>query len=184
MPSDSTGVIAERYALALFELASDQGALDQVSADLSGLKTAIEECADLRRALKSMNLKRDTQARAIMAVTQAAGFSQLTTNFVGLLGKSRRLDALPAIINSFQQRLARHRGEVTADVTSAQALSDTQLANLTSTLNAAFGGKVGIHVTVDPSLLGGLVVKVGSRMVDSSVKSKLDNLKLAMKGVG
>ena len=184
MPSDSTGVIAERYALALFELADSQGSLDSVSTDLSGLQTAITECADLRRAITGLNLHRDTQAKAIMAVAQAAGFSQLTINFLGLLGQSRRLDALPAIITSFHERLARHRGEVTAKVGSAQPLSDAQLEALTASLKSAFGGKVAIDVDVDPSLLGGLVVKVGSRMVDSSVKSKLQNLKLAMKGVG
>ena len=184
MPSDSTGVIAERYALALFELANDQGSLDQVSTDLSGLQNAINECADLRRAITGLNLHRDTQARAIMAVAQAAGFSQLTINFLGLLGQSRRLDALPAIIVSFHERLARHRGEVTAKVGSAQPLSAAQMDDLTAALKTAFGGKVAINVTVDPSLLGGLVVKVGSRMVDSSVKAKLQNLKLAMKGVG
>jgi F-type H+-transporting ATPase subunit delta len=184
VPSDSTGVIAERYALALFELAEAQGSLDQVSTDLSGLNVAINECADLRRALSGLNLKRDTQAKAIMAVAQAAGFSQLTTNFVGLLGQSRRLDALPAIISSFHERLARHRGEVTAKVGSAQPLSAQQMETLTASLKSVFGGKVAIDVTVDPSLLGGLVVKVGSRMIDSSVKSKLQNLKLAMKGVG
>jgi len=184
VPSDSTGVIAERYALALFELANDQGSLDQVSTDLTGLQQAITECADLRRALTGLNLQRDTQARAIMAVAQAAGFSQLTINFVGLLGKSRRLDALPQIIVSFHERLARRRGEVTAKVGTAQPLSAAQMDTLTTALKTAFGGKVAIDVTVDPSLLGGLVVKVGSRMVDSSVKSKLQNLKLAMKGVG
>jgi len=184
VPSDSSGVIAERYALALFELADAQGALDQVASDLSSLKAAIIECADLRRALTSLNLRRDTQARAIMAVAHAAGFSQLATNFLGLLGKSRRLDALPAIITSFDERLARHRGEVTAKVGSARPLSDQQMESLTAALKTAFGGKVAIDVTVDPSLLGGLVVKVGSRMVDSSVRSKLQNLKLAMKGVG
>ena len=184
MPSDSTGVIAERYALALFELADTQGLLDNVSADLSGLKTAITECADLRRAITGLNLHRETQARAIMAVAKAAGFSQLTINFVGLLGESRRLDALPAIITSFQERLARHRGEVTAQVGAAQPLTAGQMDALTAALKTAFGGKVAIDVTVDPTLLGGLVVKVGSRMVDSSVKSKLLNLKLAMKGVG
>lgn len=184
MPSDSTGVIAERYALALFELAETQGSLDPVSTDLSGLKSAISECDDLRRAITGLNLHRETQANAIMAVAKAAGFTQLTINFLGLLGKSRRLDALPAIITSFQERLARHRGEVTAKVGTAQPLSDVQMETLTAALKTAFGGKVAIDVTVDPSLLGGLVVKVGSRMVDSSVKAKLQNLKLAMKGVG
>ncbi len=184
MPSDSTGVIADRYALALFELANDHGALDQVSTDLTSLNVAINECADLRRALTGLNLKRDTQAKAIMAVALAAGFSQLTINFLGLLGKSRRLDALPAIILSFHERLARYRGEVTAKVSAAQALSDPQIESLTASLKSVFGAKVAFDVTVDPSLLGGLVVKVGSRMIDSSVKSKLQNLKLAMKGVG
>jgi F-type H+-transporting ATPase subunit delta len=184
VPSDSIGVIAQRYALALFELAQTQGSLDQVSSDLSDLKTAIAECDDLRRALIGQSLPRDVQGKAIIAVAKAAGLSQLTINFIGVLGEGRRLDALLPIIASFQERLAAHRGEVTAHVGAAQPMSPEQIEQLTAALKTVFGAKVAFDVTLDPALIGGLVVKVGSRMIDSSVSSKLQNLKLAMKGVG
>ena len=184
MPSETIGVIAERYATALFELADAQSALDQVAGDLQTLKALIRECADLRRVVDSPVLSRAEQGAAIAAVAKAAGFSELTTKFLGLASKNRRLFTLPGVIASYLGRLAARRGEKSASVASAVALSPAQQDALVSALKTAFGGNVAVDVKVDPSLLGGLVVQVGSRMVDSSLKTKLQHLKLAMKGVG
>lgn len=184
MPSETTGVIAERYALALFELADSQSALDAVAGDLTALKAMIADSADLRRLLSSAALTREQQSKGIVAVAQGAQFGALTLNFLGVLAHNRRLDILEGAINSFLVRLAARRGEVSAKVASAQPLTQAQFDSLTASLKSAFGGNVAFDVTVDPSLLGGLVVKVGSRMVDSSLKTKLQHLKLAMKGVG
>jgi ATP synthase, F1 delta subunit len=184
VPSESIGVIAERYATALFELAESQGALDQVAGDLKTLKAMIGESADLRRLLDSPVLTRNETGKAVAALAEAAKFSGLTANFLGLLAKNRRLFSLPGIIGAYLGRLAAKRGELSAQVASAVPLTKAQLDALSSTLKTAFGGAVTVDVTVDPSLLGGLVVRVGSRMVDSSLKTKLQHLKLAMKGVG
>lgn len=184
MPSETIGVIAERYATALFELAESQNALDQVAGDLKTLKTMIRDSADLARLIDSPVLSRAEQGKAIVALAQAAQFSPLTTNFLGLAAKNRRLFALAGMIEAFLGRLAAKRGEVSAKVASAVPLSQAQLETLVSTLKTTFGGNVAVDVNVDPGLLGGLVVKVGSRMVDSSLRTKLQHLKLAMKGVG
>ncbi|MBI3444930.1 MAG: F0F1 ATP synthase subunit delta [Magnetospirillum sp.] len=184
MPSESLGVIAARYALALFELADSSGALDQVAGDLKTLQAMLRESADLRRVVDSPVLSRSDQGKAIAAVAKAAGFSELTTKFLGLAAKNRRLFTLDGVIASYLGRLAARRGEQSASVASAVALTPAQQDALVSALKTAFGGNVAVDVKVDPSLLGGLVVQVGSRMVDSSLKTKLQHLKLAMKGVG
>lgn len=184
MPSETIGVIAERYATALFDLADAQGVLDQVAGDLKTLKVLLDESADLRRLIGSPVLSRIEQGKAVAALAAKAGFAQATTNFLGLAAKNRRLFVLPGIIASYLGRLAARRGEVAATVETAVALSEAQINSLTSTLKTAFGGNVAVEVAVDPALLGGLVVRVGSRMVDSSLKTKLQHLKLAMKGVG
>jgi len=184
VPSETIGVIAQRYATALFELAESQGALDQVAGDLKTLKAMVRDSADLRRLLDSPVLTRAETGKAIAALAQAAKFSGLTANFLGLLAKNRRLFTLVGVIDAYLGRLAPKRGEVAAQVASAVPLSQAQQDALASTLKTAFGGNVAVEVTVDPALLGGMVVKVGSRMVDSSLKTKLQHLKLAMKGVG
>lgn len=184
MPSESIGVIAERYATALFELAENQGALDQVAGDIKTLKSMIRESADLNRLLDSPVLTRSEQGKAVKALADAAEFGGLTANFLGLVAQNRRLFALPGILEAFLKRLAAHRGEISAQVASAVPLSQAQLDSLVSSLKSTFGGGVAVEASVDPELLGGLVVKVGSRMVDSSLRTKLQHLKLAMKGVG
>lgn len=184
MPSETIGVIAERYATALFELAESQGALDQVAGDLKTLKAMVRASADLRRLLDSPVLTRAETGKAIAALAEAAKFASLTANFLGLLAKNRRLFSLIGVIDAYLGRLAAKRGEVSAHVASAVPLSQAQQDALVSSLKSAFGGNVAVDVTVDPALLGGMVVKVGSRMVDSSLKTKLQHLKLAMKGVG
>lgn len=184
MPSETIGVIAERYATALFELAESQGALDQVAGDLKTLKAMVRASADLRRLLDSPVLTRAETGKAIAALAEAAKFSPLSANFLGLLAKNRRLFSLIGVIDAYLGRLAAKRGELSANVASAVPLSQAQQDALVSSLKSAFGGNVAVDVTVDPALLGGMVVKVGSRMVDSSLKTKLQHLKLAMKGVG
>ncbi|HLO78369.1 MAG TPA: F0F1 ATP synthase subunit delta [Magnetospirillum sp.] len=184
MPSETIGVIAERYATALFDLAESQGALDQVAGDLKALKTMVRDSADLQRLLDSPVLTRAESGKAIAALAEAAKFAQLTANFLGLLAKNRRLFTLVGVIDAYLGRLAAKRGELSANVASAVPLSQAQQDALVSSLKSAFGGNVAVDVSVDPALLGGMVVKVGSRMVDSSLKTKLQHLKLAMKGVG
>ncbi|MGH6967510.1 MAG: F0F1 ATP synthase subunit delta [Stellaceae bacterium] len=186
MASEATSVagLAERYAAALFDLADERKALDAVAGDLTRIRGMIDESADLRRMIRNPVLQRNEQARAIGAVGERAEFNSLTRNFLGLLARNRRLFALPEMIQGFLQILAERRGEVTAQVIAAQELSATQRQAVDEHLRQAVGGKVAVDFRVDPSLLGGLVVKVGSRMVDASLKSKLARLALAMKGAG
>jgi len=183
--SASTGVsgLADRYAAALFDLADERKDLDTVAADLRRLRDMISESADLRRLVRSPVLSRVEQARAIGAIAESAGLSQLTRNFLGLIAQHRRLFALPAMIDAYLAQLAARRGEVTAQVVAAQPLTPAQEAAVNEQLRKAVGSKVAVEVRVDPSLLGGMIVKVGSRMVDASVRSKLQRLQFAMKGV-
>lgn len=185
MATGTTGLsaISERYAAALFDLADEQKQLDPVADDLRGLKDLFAGSADLRRFVGSPLIARDQQAAAMAAVMQRAGVADLTRRFVGVVAGHRRLFALPAMIDAYLELLARRRGEVTAKVSSAQALSDTQTEALEASLKAAIGQAVAVDYDVDPDLIGGLVVRVGSRMVDSSLRTKLSKLQLAMKGV-
>jgi F-type H+-transporting ATPase subunit delta len=180
--SGTTGLGA-RYATALYELADEHKALDAVAGDLRALRGLIDESADLKRLIRSPVLTRAEQGKAIAALAERAGFQGLVRNILGLMAKNRRLFVLPDVINAYLSELAARRGEVTAQVISAQALSDAQRAALDERLRRAIGGKVAIETRVDPSLLGGLIVKLGSRMVDASLSSKLHRLQLAMKGV-
>ena len=185
MAAEAKGVsgLADRYAAALFDLADERKALDAVAADLQGLRAMLRDSGDLRRLIRSPVLTREEQGRAITALAEKAGIAALTRNFLGLLAQNRRLFALPEMIESYLHRLAERRGEVTAHVVAAQELSPAQREAVNEQLRKAVGRKVAVDIEVDPSLLGGLVVKVGSRMVDASLKSKLHRLQLAMKGV-
>lgn len=185
MASEAAGTkgLAERYAVALYDLADEQKALDAVAGDLRGLRSLIDESADLRRLIRSPVLARADQGRAMAALAERAGFQPLLRNLLGLLARNRRLFVLPEVIGAYLARLATRRGEVTAEVISAQDLSSAQREALDERLRRAIGGKVAIELRVDPSLLGGLIVKLGSRMVDASLSSKLYRLQLAMKGV-
>ena len=184
MTSEATGTIAERYAAALFELAEQGSALDLVAADLRAFKAMVADSADLRRLLKSPVLGRVAQEKAIIAVAGGAQFGALTQNFLGLVARNRRLYAVEGMITAFLARLAAKRGEVTARVASAVPLAEPQIAAIGTALKAAIGSTVTVETTVDPALLGGLVVQVGSRMVDGSLRTKLQHLQFAMKGVG
>ena len=176
--------LSGRYATALFELADEEKALDDVASDLASVGVMIEESDDLQRLIRSPIISRDDQLDAMDAVLEAAGVSRLTRNFIGVVTRNRRLFGLPGMIKDYQALLAAARGEATAEVTSAQQLSDAQISAVEDSIKQAMGTKVAIDAKVDESLLGGLVVKVGSRMVDTSLKTKLSQLRLAMKGVG
>ena len=176
--------LAERYAAALYELADEGKALDRVAADLRSLARALDDSADLTRLIRSPVLGRQDQGRAIQAILDKMGADALTAKFLGLVAQNRRLFALPAMIRAYLAELARRRGEIAAEVTSAQALSAAEADAVTAALRQAVGAKVTVETRVDPSLLGGMVVRVGSRMVDSSLKTKLQKLELAMKGLG
>jgi F-type H+-transporting ATPase subunit delta len=168
----------------LFELAESGDQLDRVAADLTHLRAMIDGSADLRRLIRSPVIARQDQGRVMMALIQKAGMSDVVGRFVGLVAQNRRLFTLRAMIDAFLAKLAARRGETTAQVVSAQVLSDTQRRDIEAVLRQAVGNRVTIDARVDPTLLGGMIVKVGSRMVDSSLKTKLQQLKLAMMGVG
>lgn len=176
--------VAGRYASALYDLATEQNQLKPVEQGMTQLQALLNESADLRNMVRSPVLSADEQGKALAAVLEKAGIGGLTANFVKLIAKNRRLFTLPDMIKNFHTLTARGRGEMQAEVTSATALSDTQMQQLKETLKASVGKDVSIASHVDPSLLGGLIVKVGSRMIDSSLRTKLNNLKIAMKEVG
>jgi F-type H+-transporting ATPase subunit delta len=179
-----TKTLADRYATALYALAEERKALDQVADDLRGLDGMLVESSDFRRFIMSPVLSRDEQRKGIAAIAEKAALSQVTTNLLGLLASNRRLFALRGITSAFLSRLAAARGEMTAEVTSAKKLTEKQQSALSAALKQVVGKDVAIEAKVDPAVLGGLIVKVGSRMVDSSVRTKLLRLQLAMKGVG
>lgn len=176
--------VAERYARSLFELARDGSAIDQIGGDLDSFEALIAESEDLRRLVVSPVFSADEQFRAISAIVDRAGLQTLTGNFLKVVAQNRRLFVLPGIIRSYRQFAAAHRGETTAEVTSAHALTSEQERELKSSLKAVTGKDVALNVTVDPAILGGLVVKVGSRQIDTSLRTKLSSLKLALKEVG
>ena len=174
--------LAGRYALALFELAREQDALDAVAGDLRNLKALYDESADLRRLVRSPALTREEQGRGIDAIADKAGFSKLARQFLGLLAHKRRLFALPEVIEAFEVMLSRHRGEVSAEVISAVPLSEEQIGKIREQLSDTVGRSVSLATSVNAALLGGIVVRVGSRMIDASLRTKLHRLELAMKG--
>ncbi|XSG81850.1 MAG: F0F1 ATP synthase subunit delta [Methyloligella sp. ZOD6] len=178
-----TGV-AGRYALALFELALDEKALEKTEADLNRFGEALDASEDLVRLVKSPVFGADEQMKAITAILEKLQIEGLTANFLKLITKNRRLFAAPDMIEAFRKLTARHRGETAAEVVSATKLEDGQVRALKQALKAALDKDVQLATRVDPSLLGGLIVKVGSRMIDSSLRTKLNSMKHAMKEVG
>jgi F-type H+-transporting ATPase subunit delta len=185
LASETTGVsgLAERYAVALFDLADERRTLDEVASDLRQLREMLEASGDFLRLIRSPILSRSDQAKAIGVLAERAGLSSLVRDFLAVVARNRRLFAVPAIIAAFLQKLAARRGEVSAQVTAARPLSEAQLAALNEQLRRSIGSRVSVDVRVDPELIGGMIVKVGSRMVDGSVKSKLQRLQLAMKSI-
>ena len=179
----STG-IAERYATAVFDLAKEGKAVKALETDVGALETAINESADLRTLLTSPLYSREEQAAAINAVAKKMELSPTTANVLSLLASKRRLFVLPHLVRVLQDMLADARGEVTADVTTAKALTKAQTEKLAKTLSGQVGKSVTIKETVDESIIGGLIVKVGSKMIDTSIASKLNALQNTMKEVG
>ena len=174
---------AGRYATALFDLAKEEGALDAVAGDLNRFDAMLTESKDLERLVRSPVFSADDQGRALTSLLSKAGMSPLAVNFFKLLAANRRLFVVRDVVKGFRALVARERGEVSAEVTSAHALTDQQLNELKAALKTTAGRDVRIETRVDPTILGGLVVKLGSRMIDSSLKTKLNNLKFAMKEV-
>jgi len=175
-------VLSGRYADALLELAADNGTVESVEADVKLLQGAIAESDDLQRFIGSPAFSRADHIKGLTAVLEKVG--EITRKFVLLIANNRRLFALPAILDVVLAKLAEQRGEVTANVTAARELTATQQTALAKALKEATGKDVNIQVAVDPKVLGGLIVQIGSRMVDSSLRSQLQRLQLAMKGVG
>lgn len=176
--------VAERYASSLHELAVQGGDVGRVEADLARFEAMLAESADLTRMIRSPVFSAEEQFKAISAIVDGAGIDGLVGNFLKVVAKNRRLFAVPAMIKAFRRIAAEGRGELAAEVTSAHALTPDQETELKAALKSVAGKDVTIAVTIDASLLGGLVVKLGSRQIDSSLKTKLNSLKLALKEVG
>jgi F-type H+-transporting ATPase subunit delta len=174
--------LAGRYASALFELASEAGTVSAVESDLETLAEALHESGELRALIKNPEVSREALGRVLAGLGDTLNLAELTRNFLGVLAQNRRAGELPAVIRAFQSIAAAQRGEVTAEVASAHALTDEQLATLEQKLRARQGRTVKLKTRVDPDLLGGLVVTIGSQRIDSSIRSRLNSLAQAMKG--
>ena len=180
----SVSGVSGRYATALFELARDQKSVDTVKADLDRFDAMLADSADLKRLVRSPVFSADTQLKALIAVLDKAGITGIAANFLKVLTRNRRLFAITDVIRAFRALVAKFKGEASADVTVAERLSDRNLDALKTALKSVTGKDVALNVKVDPSIIGGLVVKLGSRMVDSSLRTKLNSIKHAMKEAG
>lgn len=174
--------LAGRYAIALFELAREEKQLDAVAASLAAVRQALAESPEFAALTTSPLVGRDEAIRAVGAAAGAMGLDPLSSNFLGVLAGNRRLGQLPGIIRAFNTLAARHRGEITAEVTSAHPLDEGQVDAIRANLRTRFGSDIAVDLNVDPAILGGLVVKIGSRMIDGSIRTKLNSLAQAMKG--
>lgn len=174
--------LSGRYATALFGLARDENAIHAVSASLQLLKTALAESDDFRRLTTSPIVSRSEAMKAVAAAAASLGLDPITTKFIGVLAQNRRLSQIGAVIRSYALLTAQHRGETTAEVTSAHPLTATQVKALKAKLKTQLDRDVAVELNVDPSILGGLIVKIGSRQIDGSIRSKLNSLAIAMKG--
>jgi F-type H+-transporting ATPase subunit delta len=183
-PASISAGIAARYATAVFEIAEESKALDSLETSINDLAAALADSDDLQNLISSPLISRDEQGAAIAAVADKMGLAPVLRNTLALMAQKRRLFVVPALISALRDRLAEARGEVTAEVVSAKALTKTQSEKLAKTLAERVGKKITINATVDDSIIGGLVVKVGSKMIDSSIRSKLNSLQNAMKEVG
>ncbi|MBE1283095.1 MAG: F0F1 ATP synthase subunit delta [Rhodobacteraceae bacterium] len=183
-PASISAGIAKRYATAIFEIAEENKNLDGLETSINDLSAALADSADLSDLINSPLISRDEQQAAITAVAQKMNLSPVMQKSLALMAQKRRLFAVPQLIAVLRDMLAEARGEVVAEVTSAKALTKTQSDKLAKTLAERVGKDVTINATVDESIIGGLVVKVGSKMIDSSIRSKLNSLQNAMKEVG
>lgn len=186
MATNDTSVdgVAGRYASALFDLANEGSNVEGIESDLVNFQALLDESPDLVRVVRSPVIAADDQAKAIAAVLDKAGIGGLTANFLKLVTANRRLFVVQDMIKVYRTLAAKARGEITAEVTSAFALNGEQIAALKEKLRASVGKDVTLESRVDPSILGGLIVKVGSRMIDSSLKTKLQNMKAVLSGAG
>ena len=183
--SSSLAGFTGRYATALYELAEEAGRVDAVAKDLASLKDMISSNADMERLISSPAISRDDQNNAITAILNKAGSDDLVAKFTGLVASNGRLFALPQIIDRFLSDLATRRGEVSAEVVSAVKLDSKMQAEVKKAVSSVAGSdKVSLSMRVDETLIGGLVVRIGSRMIDTSIKTKLNRLEMTMKGVG
>jgi len=171
-----------RYAAALYDLAAENKAVAAVEKDLGALGQALAESADLAALIRNPQVGRDAAAKAMVGVAKLLKLSPLTVKFLGVLAQNRRLAVLPDVVRAFAAIAAAARGEVKAEVTSAHPLSDAQMKALAAKLKAREGKDVTLSATVDPAILGGLVVKIGSTQIDSSIRTRLNTLANAMKG--
>jgi len=174
--------LAGRYALALFQLARDNGQLDSVGGSLASLKAALAEVPDFRALVSSPLVGRDAATKAIAGIAASLQLDPLTGNFLGVLAGNRRLGKLADMIRAFETLVSGHKGETRAEVTSAFPLSAEQTAALSQQLRTRVGREVALDTRVDPAIMGGLVVKIGSQMIDSSIRTRLNTLAQAMKG--
>ena len=174
--------LSGRYALALFELANEQKKLEAVGRDLAAVSQALAESDELKALTTSPLVGRDEAMKAVAATAETMRLDPITANFLGVLAKNRRLAQLPGVIRAFNLLSARHRGEITAEVTSAHTLDDGQVDAIKQNLRTRMGRDIAVDLNVDPAILGGLVVKIGSQMIDGSIRTKLNNLAQAMKG--
>lgn len=174
--------LAGRYALAIFELAQEEKAVDAVAQDFASLKQLIAESTDLARLIRAPVFSREEQATGMNGVLHRMEASPLTRRFVLLLASKRRLFVLPDIIRVYREMVSRQRGEMSAQVTSARPLSEGETAELKAVLKSKLSRDVQLETSIDPSLLGGLIVKVGSRMINSSLRTKLNGMRVAMRG--
>ena len=180
----SVSGVSGRYATALFELAREEKSVDAVKADLDRFEAMLNESADLKRLVRSPVFSAETQARALNAVLEKAEITGTSAKFLKVLTANRRLFAVTDVMRAYRALVAKFKGEATADVTVAEALNDKNLDALKTALQLVTGKDVALNVKVDPSIIGGLVVKLGSRMVDSSLRTKLNSIKHAMKEAG
>jgi F-type H+-transporting ATPase subunit delta len=174
--------LAGRYAIALFELAREEKKLDAVAESLAAVKQALAESDEFRALTTSPLVRRDEAVRAIAAAAEAMKLDPITANFLGVLARNRRLIQLGNIIRAFTTLAARHRGEITAEVTSAHPLDEGQVDAIRQNLRTRMGRDIAVDPHVDPAILGGLVVQIGSQRIDGSIRTKLNNLARAMKG--
>jgi F-type H+-transporting ATPase subunit delta len=173
--------IARRYARAFFELAKEQGQIEQISLDLQSLKRMLAESGDFERFINNITMSRHGQAQALGAIGGKAEFTALTQQFLGMMAMKRRLNVLPEIIAAVQDKIALHQGEVTAHVVAAHALEPAQLSGIAAALKKVLGMTVKVELRQDAGIMGGLIIKIGSQQIDSSVRAKLERLHRALK---
>lgn len=173
--------IARRYATAFFELAQEQSQIDQIDKDLQSVRALLSSGGDFAAFVSNTTLRRAEQAKALVAIAKHLKLSPLTEKLLGTLAEKRRLSALSEIVSAVQALISRHKGEISAEVTAAQALDQEQIGEIAANLKKALGKNVKVSLSIDPAIMGGLIIKVGSQLIDNSVRTKLERLHRALK---